>query len=137
MPVLIDLRLPRQPEAAWMARRAVEDLPSRFRTLIDTVQLGVSGLVTNAVLHADLAATEEIRLVVHEGDDRLRVEVIDPGHGRDAAETGWSAIPEGYAFEAPPENNYGLFVVRTLADRSGVLWDHGIVAWFEVDADSR
>jgi anti-sigma regulatory factor (Ser/Thr protein kinase) len=133
MSVLIDVRLPPEPEAPSMARRAVEQLPERFHVSLETVQLAVSELVTNAVRHADLEATDEIRLVVNERDDRLRVEVIDPGRGRDAAMTGWNAIPEGYSFERLPESNYGLFVVRNVADRSGVLLDSGIVAWFEVD----
>ena len=116
-----------------MARRAVKDVSDRFLRSLDNLQLAVSELVTNAVRHARLEPTDEIRLVVREGQDRLRVEVTDPGRGRDAAVAGWSAIPDSYSFDSPAESSYGLFVVRAIAGRSGVVSDGAVVAWFEMD----
>ena len=117
-----------------MARRVVEDLPARFHDRLETVQLAVSELVTNALVHADPDTTDEIRLVAREEHGRLRMEVSGPADGHDAAVSGWRATAGAVSAERPPDSNEGVFVVRSVADRSGVLWDHGMVAWFELDA---
>ena len=131
---LIDVRLPLDPGAPWTARRAVEDLPARFHDRLDTVQLAVSELVTNALVHADPDTTDKIRLVARERHGRLRVEVIGPPDGHDAAVSGWRATAGAVWADHLSDSNERLFMVRSIADRSGVLWDHGMVAWFELDA---
>ena len=87
------------------------------------VRLLVSELVTNAVRHAELAATA-IRLVVAARRQTLRVEVHDPG--------------SGFELEPPPTTRRagragGSYLVAQLADRWGVDRSPCTRVWFELD----
>jgi anti-sigma regulatory factor (Ser/Thr protein kinase) len=89
--------------------------------LVPIIELLVSELVTNAILHSP----SPTRLQVDIDDDRIRVEVEDRGERR-------PRLLE--AQDALRANGRGLHVVDRLADQWG--WDPvdggGKVVWFEV-----
>lgn len=116
-----------------MARSALRDLPPWLHPGSATLQLLVSELVTNSVKHASLASSDRIELVVRDGGSHLRVEVRDPGRGYQDAVAGWSRISDRPRIDPRAEEGYGLLVVSSVADRSGISWDNGTVAWFELD----
>ena len=124
----VDLELEGTPDAAAAAREAVAHFSDRVpeRRLRD-VRLLVSELVTNAVRHAGLSASDRIRLIVHLHEAVLRVEVDDPG-------TGFELRPP----EPDPAraSGWGLYLVDELSDRWGM--DRGgrggTRIWFELDA---
>jgi anti-sigma regulatory factor (Ser/Thr protein kinase) len=123
--VRVERELAVNPEAVAEARHALDRVPTglpagRVRDLL----LLVSELVTNAVRHANLGASDRIVLVVDIADRRLRVEVRDPGGGF------VPAIPE-----PDPErpSGWGLYLVSELADRWGVDCDGLTRVWFELD----
>ena len=112
--------LPLGPESPWVARRFTRDvLGEDTSDVLDTVQLLVSELVTNAVVHAGSAPT----LAIHLYDDHVHVEVLDdvPGGAsrRDAA-------PQD-------ESGRGVALVDALAERWGtVALGDGKIVWFDV-----
>lgn len=79
MGVSIEAELPRDPTAARLARRLVDELSAdRLEAnLLGRSKLLVSELVNNAVLHG----RGRITLRVDVDEDRLRAEVIDEGSG--------------------------------------------------------
>jgi anti-sigma regulatory factor (Ser/Thr protein kinase) len=126
--VSVDLELEGTPEAAAAAREAVAHFSDRVpeRRLRD-VRLLVSELVTNAVRHAGLSASDRIRLIVRLHEAVLRVEVDDPGTGFELRR------PEPDPARA---SGWGLYLVDELSDRWGM--DRGgrggTRIWFELDA---
>jgi signal transduction histidine kinase len=81
----------------------------------------VTELVTNSLRHAapspivvHLAAAERI----------IRVEVLDGGPGFAPADR-----PPG------PDGGFGMLLLRSLADRWGVVTDDGTCVWFELEID--
>jgi anti-sigma regulatory factor (Ser/Thr protein kinase) len=88
----------------------------------ETMQLLVSEVVTNAVLHSDASPDSDIKLRARPcHNDSIRVEVIDGGR------SGAPALrePDG------PGGGYGLFIVATTAKRWGVEQNGETVVWFE------
>jgi anti-sigma regulatory factor (Ser/Thr protein kinase) len=125
--VKYELELPRGLDSAAVARHALDGLDGRLPTdQLGDVRLLVSELVTNALRHADLAASDAIHLVVEVTDPSIRVEVSDPGQGFD---------PEPAADEDGAEpGRWGLYLVETLSDRWGVDRLTGLTrVWFELD----
>jgi anti-sigma regulatory factor (Ser/Thr protein kinase) len=121
----VQRRLPASPEAASVARHALDDLgdavsDARLRDL----RLLVSEVVTNAVRHANLAAGDAIELVVELNRRTLRVEVHDPGGG---------FVPSAPAPDPTRPSGWGLYLVAELADRWGVDSDETTLVWFEFD----
>jgi CheY-like chemotaxis protein/anti-sigma regulatory factor (Ser/Thr protein kinase) len=115
----ISAQLPAEPIAARAARGVVRDaLPSVDRELLDSIELLVSELVTNAVLHTSSAP----RLEVHVGRGNIRIEVFDgdttpPRVRHNGGVGGW-----------------GLQLVEQLASRWGTdEQPEGKVVWFEID----
>jgi anti-sigma regulatory factor (Ser/Thr protein kinase) len=124
--VSVDLQLQSSPEAAAVARDALEPLADRLpaRRLRD-LRLLVSELVTNAVRHAGLRRGDRIRLVVRVGDRDVRVEVHDPGRG-------FARRPPSP--DPARASGWGLYLVEELADRWGVdCAGRGTCVWFELD----
>jgi anti-sigma regulatory factor (Ser/Thr protein kinase) len=126
--VKFDLDLPRELDSAAAARHAVDQLAPRLGDdQLGDVRLLVSELVTNSLRHAQLRPEDRIRLAVDVDDERVRVEVADPG--------------KGFTFEGQaddPENveGWGLYLVATLSDRWGVANDDDervTRVWFELD----
>ena len=117
---LLHLELPASEKAPRMARDAVAALDGALGDVREDTLLLVSELVTNSVLHTDVDADAPVALTVQVADDRIRVEVSDPGSGfapdADAAEGGW-----------------GLRLVEMLSMRWGVEpQGGGSLVWFEM-----
>jgi anti-sigma regulatory factor (Ser/Thr protein kinase) len=125
-------RLPPDVSAPGIARRAVHELPARVQPEVPTLELMVSELVTNCVMHAALAASDRIGLLIEDCGDCVRVEVTDPGTCFDDARAGWDRARDRAATPGPRLGQGGLVLVRSVADRCGVRWDDGTVAWVEI-----
>ncbi|HET6448854.1 MAG TPA: SpoIIE family protein phosphatase [Conexibacter sp.] len=111
-------RLPRDPSAVALARRAVEaDAATLSDEQLDVARLLVSELVTNAVRHG---AGDEVVLVLRVDDACARFEVHDAGGQRPARRE-----PRG------AKGGYGLNLVASLASRWGANDAAGV--WFELD----
>lgn len=123
-PMIQQRTLPPDPSSAMAARRFARDVLRRWREgdSTDLVQLLVSELVTNAVLHAGSKVEVSVR---HRGE-WLRVEVTDES----------PVLPGQREFDADASTGRGLALVDMLADDWGVepIPDDGKVVWFEVPA---
>jgi anti-sigma regulatory factor (Ser/Thr protein kinase) len=103
--------LPRGPSAPAQARGIVGQLLRGHQLpelLLENAQLVSSELVSNAYLHG----TGEIELRLNLFEDRLRIEVVDDGHGQAPA------VRERPADET---GGWGLRVVEQLARQWGVF----------------
>jgi anti-sigma regulatory factor (Ser/Thr protein kinase) len=92
----------------------------------DDVDLLVSELITNSVIHAK---ADRVELRASADADGVRIEVSDPGPGfdRDRARREPSLTGEG---------GYGLNIVDKLCDRWGVNRDGDALVWLEIDRPS-
>lgn len=117
----IILSLPRRAESVAAGRAAI----GRFREPIgekwETLRLLVSELLSNAVLHGQ---GESMRLVARIEGGTCRVEVIDSGHGFDAAATMPSPLAPG---------GRGLFLLDALSQDWGVYEGASTHVWFELE----
>jgi serine/threonine-protein kinase RsbW len=126
--VRVERRLPASPEAASVARHALDDLGDAVPDArLRDVRLLVSEVVTNAVRHANLAAGDAIELVVELKRRTLRVEVHDPGGG---------FVPSAPSPDPTRPSGWGLYLVAELADRWGVDSDETTLVWFEFDREA-
>jgi anti-sigma regulatory factor (Ser/Thr protein kinase) len=123
--VAAELTLEPVPSAARVARHWVRrELVERAHPeLTDSAVLGVSELVTNAVLH--VRSTIVVRLV--DDDDRVRVEVYDdsprPPEGQQA--------PVEDEVQSPSTIGRGLQIVDSISHSWGVSYEHvGKCIWF-------
>jgi anti-sigma regulatory factor (Ser/Thr protein kinase) len=96
------------------------------------LELMVSELVTNCVMHAELAGSEQIGLLIEDRGDCIRVEVTDPGTCFEDARAGWDRARDRAETPGPRLGQGGLVLVLSVADRCGVRWDDGTVAWVEI-----
>ncbi len=120
-----DLELPRELDSAAAARHAVDQLADRLpEEQLGDVRLLVSELVTNSLRHAELSDEDRIKLAVEVSDERVRVEVSDPGPG---------FAPVGPSDDPETAEGWGLYLVATLADRWGVDTGDTTLVWFELD----
>jgi anti-sigma regulatory factor (Ser/Thr protein kinase) len=121
----IEHQLPVTPEAAAEARHALDGIGGAVPDAkLRDVRLLVSELVTNAVRHANLNASDVILLVFEVADHAFRVEVHDPGGG---------FVPTAPAPDPARPSGWGLYLVAELADRWGVDSDERTLVWFELD----
>lgn len=113
------------------------DAPARARSALrsalrgdarfDAAALGLSELVTNAVVHGCRAgaAEEPIELRIATCADGVAVAVRDPGAG--------FAVPDHARDGRPAEGGWGLEIVAAIAADWGVeRHDDGTVVWFAV-----
>jgi len=116
------------PYAVTAARLALSDLDSHLDASVAfDVRLLVSELVTNSVKHARVSEDDSIILEVKVNDERVRIDVRDPGPGFEPPAA------------APPDDadaGWGLFLVEQLADEWGVVKERQTV-WFEIDCNKR
>ncbi len=119
----ISTRFAADPTAPSQARQAVRSvLDAADEQLVSTVELLVSELVTNAVLHASSAPV----LDIHLGADRVRIEV------RDADPT----MPQRRVPDEGSPGGRGLLLLDRLASRWGAEPDDdGKVVWVEFDRE--
>jgi anti-sigma regulatory factor (Ser/Thr protein kinase) len=120
----IELRLPPEPIAPILARAAVAAIGSGLPgSVVSDAELLTSEVVSNAVKHADLDPSQEIVLRVVM-DERLRVEVADPGPPFEADLRRQSSDTSGW----------GLFLIEEIAMSWGVEPEGiGKKVWFELD----
>jgi anti-sigma regulatory factor (Ser/Thr protein kinase) len=119
----LTLRLAGGPKAPARARTALRSLDRTLTDLRNDVDLLVSELVSNSVLHAH---ADQIELRAYSAPELVRVEVTDQGPGFDAGEARSEPSMEG-------EGGFGLLIVDKVADRWGVTRDRGPSVWFEID----
>lgn len=118
-----------RPEAAAEARRAVRGLAVTAATR-ETLELLVSELVTNAVLHAGLSPEEPVRVQITALPDQVRIAVTDAGPGFAAPTI------DGLAPLAP--GGRGCMIVAALSDAWGIdRGPAGCTVWCEVDIDEH
>ncbi len=124
---MASIDLPPERSAAAQARRFAREVSASWGLLpevIDDVELLVSELVTNAVLHAHSAA----RLTIEHFDDRIRVTVADSS----------AAPPRLRDYGPEAATGRGVFLVDRLAHQWGVETDDdaGKRVWFEVAVEN-
>lgn len=126
---MMELHLPAVRSAASVARAQVAGASSLGDFDGYVLALLVSELVSNAVLHAGIASTQDIVVKVSDGDC-LRVEVLDEGPGFDPNRR------RTYGDRTYGESNggFGLRFVDQLAARWGTEREDGHnKVWFELD----
>lgn len=117
-----DLRLPAEAAAVASARRFTESWLGRWKLshLTETMNLLVTELVTNAVVHGGTGA--DLKLLFD--SECLRVEVRD----------GSSAKPRVKNYSTTATTGRGMQIVDALADRWGTTEeDPGKVVWLEFE----
>jgi DNA-binding NarL/FixJ family response regulator len=112
--------LPATAASAGLARQfARQVLGSEGDDVLDTVQLLVSELVTNAVVHARSAPT----VAIHLFDDHVHVEVLDD-------RTDEARLEDA---DSDAESGRGVALVDALSERWGSLTvEGGKIVWFDV-----
>lgn len=116
--------MPAVPSAPSVARALVAAASPQGAYDAHTLALLTSELVSNAVVHAGMAATQDIVVKVADGKC-LRVEVLDKGSAFD---------PPDQRIRSEPIGGWGLRLVDRLAARWGTQReDGGNKVWFELD----
>jgi anti-sigma regulatory factor (Ser/Thr protein kinase) len=122
---VLRLDIERDPEAPSLARAAVagfcEGRGIRATTLA-TLRLLVSEIVTNAVIHPEVAPAATIHLCASTAPGAIRIEVTDAGGG-------FTPRPRD---PARLDGGYGLYLVDQQAERWGVERQRGTTVWFEM-----
>lgn len=120
----VQIDVPRHPTAPSMARlrvRRIEGFPERS---LPTVELLLTELVTNALLHSYGNGAIEVRVFADR--DRIRLEVDDGGTSRlEATEI---SLPDRSDL-----GGRGLFLVQEMSSRWGVAGPRNNIVWCELD----
>src|SRR4051795_13415851 len=125
-PAELDVALAADIGAGGVARALVKLELGRYLSAEEhyVVELLVSELVNNAVLHGGAVATGKVGLRVEAEHERIRAEVRDAGLGFRRVE------PD----RAPGEQGgFGLVLVNDLATRWDVDVTDGTCVWFELE----
>lgn len=123
---MLELRLPAEPSALFLARAAVVAVGSGLpKPIVSDAQLLTSEVVSNAILqaHGDPSATMIVRV---ERGDSIKVEVVDGG-----------PVFEANPRESGPgsDGGWGLSLVHAVATAWGIEPEgKGKKVWFEVSA---
>jgi anti-sigma regulatory factor (Ser/Thr protein kinase) len=117
---------PPAPAAIAHARGAVDRAlgPALPVWAANDLRLIVSELVTNVVRHAGLASDQELEVRGTLADDRVRVEVSDPGKGFE---------PKIMSPSPDRASGWGLHILDQLANRWGTIRNEPNIVWFELD----
>lgn len=123
---LLELRLPYDLTAPSQARKALRETEALRARRLDLLELLVTEVVTNAVLHAEQNTDEEVKVIVTVKNRTARVVVEDDG--------------EGFTPQLPKNNPWatskrGLLFLDELADRWGTSLDGKHAVWFELNLD--
>lgn len=114
------LRLPPDPTSAGAARRFIANALDTGDEVAELAVLLVSELASNAILHA----ATPFEIILHAGDEQLRVELVD----------GNPALPTMRPYAPESVNGRGLHIVAATADRWGFEpRGGGKLVWFELD----
>lgn len=117
MDLLVEVRLPLGPEAAYAARRSVEAVSPYVKPrALEELKLLVSELVTNSVKHVRVESQEDrwVGLRVNSLPDGIQLEVTDPGPGFDPSKS-----RERHEYEG----GWGLKLLNRFATRWEVFHD--------------
>ena len=115
------------PEARqWAGSRLAALLGEEDLEIVEIVEILVTELVTNAVVHAGIGADDSIVLHMALAPERVRVEVCDGGAGFSAGELERRRSEPG---------GYGLLMVDRACSRWGIASDEGNCVWFELDRE--
>ena len=126
-PILIDRRFPIDPQAASLARHALDAFANEVAVEdLETIRLLTSELMTNAIRHGPQHPGSDIGLLVEQLDGRMRVEVSDAGAGFAPPGRGGREV-----------GGWGLMLVEQLSDRWGVAEGAPTRVWFELAAGLR
>jgi CheY-like chemotaxis protein len=120
--IVASTQLPGDLTSARLARQFVEQTleSSPFAELLDTAQLLISELVTNAVVHGNA----EPRVDIHLDGTSVRFEVHDDD----------PTLPTAGTADSLDESGRGLGLVESLAPRWGAEpTAGGKIVWFEID----
>src|SRR3954454_20300629 len=117
----LSVELPRTPEAAFLARRALDDLDGRVDpTVLPEVRLLVSELITNSVKYG---GEGPVRLEGPASPGRVREEIIDQG-------VGFTPVPRDGDLDKV--GGWGLHLTEQLTSRWGT-YEGSTHVWFEID----
>lgn len=120
-------RFPHDPRSAREARRFVDDILERWdcRPAVDTLELILSEVVSNAIVHAHSEPEVVVRLL----DGFLRVEVADDS----------DLLPEAAAEDDMAIGGRGLRILDSEATSWGIIRrpGGGKAVWFEVPVFGR
>jgi anti-sigma regulatory factor (Ser/Thr protein kinase) len=119
MSATLSVELPRTPQAPFLARRALDDLPVDPGVLPD-VRLLVSELITNSVKYG---GEGPVRLEVQATPESLRAEIIDQGVG---------FTPVARNDDLDKVGGWGLHLTEQLTSRWGT-YQGSTHVWFEID----
>ena len=121
MGAAVERTFPASPEVPARARHLVRDLGLDAQTRA-TVELIVSELVTNAVIHAGGHGGGELSVALERQGARVRGEICDDGAGFE-----W----EAHEPDLEEPGGLGLLVVDQVAERWGVHHNAVSCVWFE------
>lgn len=124
---LLELTLPVDLTAPSQARAALREAEELKARRLDLLELLVTEVVTNAVLHADQDPEEVVRVIVTIKNRTARVVVEDEGKGFTPQ------IPQADPWAT---GKRGLLFLDELADRWGTSLDGKHAVWFELDLDA-
>jgi anti-sigma regulatory factor (Ser/Thr protein kinase) len=121
MSTTLSVELPRTPQAAYLARRALDDLDDRLDpSVLPDVRLLVSELITNSVKYG---GEGPVRLEVLTSPDAVRAEIIDQGVG---------FTPKARDDDLDRVGGWGLHLTEQLTSRWGT-YEGSTHVWFEID----
>src|SRR4051812_8997660 len=117
----LSVELPRTPEAAYLARRALDDLDGAVAPdVLPDVRLLVSELITNSVKYG---GEGPVRLEVQASGKSVRAEIIDQGVG---------FTPKVRDADLDRVGGWGLHLTEHLTSRWGT-YEGSTHVWFEID----
>ena len=121
MALNLSVELPRTPQAAYMARRALDDLEGSLDpNVLPDVRLLVSELITNSVKYG---GEGPVRLEVQASGGSVRAEIIDQGVG---------FTPKVRDDDLDRVGGWGLHLTEHLTSRWGT-YEGSTHVWFEID----
>jgi two-component sensor histidine kinase len=125
---LLDLRLPADPIAPSMARRAISnELAASREETVHAVGLIITELIANSVKHARFLGNQGPHVAVWRLDGHLRVEVQDSGPCFESGKVGPPA--------SDAAGSWGLYLVDKPSERWGVQsGSNECTVWAEVEA---
>ena len=122
MSATLSVELPRTPQAAFLARRALDDLNGAIDpAVLPDVRLIVSELITNSVKYG---GEGPVRLEVEASPESVRAEIIDQGVGFTPVERDKEDLDK--------VGGWGLHLTEQLTSRWGT-YEGSTHVWFEID----